>query len=364
MTKVNRVITFPEPRRIEIVERPYPRIKPGFALVKQIITPMCMEYQIYDDFSFEPGADAFNQGHEGVGEVIEVAESSRFKVGDRVMIWDGQMCGECWPCMNFVSVTHCEKRGYISEEGMWLGVEKDCESESGGFGFSEYRIAPEYMTMKIPDELSYKHAAAAGCLCGCTYTAVEVLGVKAGDWVLVGGIGFVGMGVIINAKYRGAKVIALGRNEFRMDISRQLGADYVLNPDDPEWYDKVLELTGYLRGVDNAFECSGYPYYQSRCLQALRQYGKIFLLGHVPESDERWPIHAKNEIINKHVTMTGGHDVYITHRPGLMAMLCDKDVQRKVDIAVTHEFPWSRLKDAFETALTKKCGKIYLNPFE
>ena len=49
-------------------------------------------------------------------------------------------------------------------------------------------------------------------------------------------------------------------------------------------------------------------------------------------------------------------------RDGLLQMLCDPRVQSWIDIIVTHTFPMSRAADAFETALSKNCGKIYLLP--
>ena len=51
-------------------------------------------------------------------------------------------------------------------------------------------------------------------------------------------------------------------------------------------------------------------------------------------------------------------------RDGLLRMLCDPEVQRAIDLIVTHTFPMSRAGEAFEVALTKECGKIYLLPQE
>lgn len=92
---------------------------------------------------------------------------------------------------------------------------------------------------------------------------------------MAAGGGFIGVGVIVKAKYRGAKVIALGRKEYRMDLARKLGVDYMINPNDTNWLDQVYELIGYLRDVDASFECYGYPYYQYRCLERVRRYSKM-----------------------------------------------------------------------------------------
>ncbi len=85
--------------------------------------------------------------------------------------------------------------------------------------------------------------------------------------------------MIVNARYHGAKAIALGRNKYRMDLARKLGADYIVNPDDTNWQNQAHELTRYPRGVDASFECCGNPYYQYRCLEGVRRYGKMDNLG-------------------------------------------------------------------------------------
>jgi threonine dehydrogenase-like Zn-dependent dehydrogenase len=367
------------------VDKPYPKIVSGYAVVQVEIAPICIEHQIYKDHLFEWHEDEEHLGHEGVGTIVEVAEGSKFQVGDRVIIYQANPCGECYVCRNDLSPTHCMAIPYeeilgvedphkaleslgggdaMSAPGGMKAIEIACGSESGGFGFSRYRIAPERMIQKIPDELPFKYAAAANCSLGCTYSPLAALGVKKGDWVLAGGIGFIGFGVIIGAKYLGANVIALGRTQFRMDLCRQMGADYIINPDDPDWLDQVHELTGDLKGCDSAFECSGYPYYQIRCLQAVRRYGTMYMLGHLIGEDAPLPIHLKDMIHNRAVTLTGSHDVRVKDREGLVQMLMDPGVQRNIDLMVTHEFNMSDGAAAFEAALSKKAGKIYLYPQE
>ncbi|MGI9229756.1 MAG: zinc-dependent alcohol dehydrogenase [Gammaproteobacteria bacterium] len=385
MSNQNTILTIPEPGKVVLKEVPYPKIKVGYALVKIVIAPICIEHQIYRDHTFEWHGDEEHMGHEGVGEICEVAEGSKFKLGDRVVIYQGNPCGECFVCQRGLSPTHClaipyeeiqggsnphEKLNTLNNEiamhtpGSPGSIEIDCESESGGFGFSKFRIAPENMLQKIPDELPFRYAAAANCTLGCTYTGMEESGVKTGDWVLVAGIGFIGFGAIINAKYRGAKVIALGRNEFRMNLARKIGADHIINPDDPTWLEQIHKLTGYLKGCDHVFECSGYPYYQKKCLQAVRRYGNMFVFGFLVDDDKPLPIHILDELHNRHVSLTGGHDVRVLDREGLINMLMKPEVQEATDHIVTHEFNMSDGKAAFDAALSKKAGKIYLYPWD
>ena len=385
MSKTNTVLAIPEPGKVELLERPYPKIVSGYALVKVAIAPVCIEHQVYKEHLFEAFEDGHNLGHEGVGEVIEVAPGSGFEVGDRVIMYPHHGCRTCPVCRNGLSPTHCMNIPYehmedysnpeetldalggdklINMKGSGKGIEKVCGSESGGFGFSKYRIAPEWMMTKMPDDLSYRHAALGNCTLGVTYTGAEETEVKPGDWVLVAGVGFIGFGAIINAKYRGAKVIALGRNEYRMELAQKLGADHIVRSDDPDWLVKVRDLTGDYQGCDVAFECSGYPYYQKRALQGLRRYGRLFLYGFQPHNPEPYPMDFLNEVQNRHIFLTGGHDTRIKDRDGLVRMLNTPLVKEMADLLITHEYNMSQGAEAFETCLTKKAGKVFLYPQE
>jgi threonine dehydrogenase-like Zn-dependent dehydrogenase len=181
---------------------------------------------------------------------------------------------------------------------------------------------------------------------------------------MVAGLNFLGLSAIINAKYRNAKVIAFGQDEYHMDIARKLGADYILNAEDPDWLNKIREITGYRQGVDYCYECSGVSDYQNKCMEAVRRYGGVYFMGFLVGSKEKLPIHITEQITNNHIFLTGGHDVSFRVREGLVNMLLEKRVQDKIDILVTHEFPMSHAQEAFEVALSKKCGKIFLCPWE
>ena len=389
-TPVNTVLTIPEPRQVKLVERPYPRIVPGYSMIKVEIAPICIEHQVYKEHRMEWHSDECNQGHEGVGTICEVTPGSRFKVGDRVIIYQGNPCGECFVCERGLSPTHCLNIPYelfakagtqspgakldvleqlgvdnpLDVPGGLKSIENACGSESGGFGFVQYRIAPDCMLQKIPDDLPFRYAALALCSLGCTYTGIEEMDVRTDDWVVVGGVGFIGFGSIINAKYRGARVIVLARNPFRAAQALKMGADHIVNPDDPDWLEQIHALTGHLHGADHVIEASGYPYYQEKCLQAVRRFGHVWLYGFLVESAQALPINLLDSIQNRGVVLSGSMDVHVIHREGLLRMLCNPKVQEMADHLITHEYNMSEAAEAFEAALSKRAGKIYLYPQE
>ena len=370
--RTNTVLTIPEPRAAALAERPYPVAGPGFVIVEVAVAPVCNEGRIYRDHQFEWHDSPEHLGHEGVGTIVETRPGSRFAVGDRVIVYQGNSCQECFVCTEGLSPTHCLGIPYEShEEGMapqdvtagLLGIEKVNGSASGGFGMARYRLAPEHMIQPMPEDLSFHHAAAANCLLGCTYTAAEEAGVTEGDVVLVGGVGFIGLGAIVNALYRGATVVVLGRHPYRMELCQRLGVHAIIDPAGPDWLQQLHAMTGERQGADIAFECAGVSYYLDRCMAGLRRYGTLYSLGHgdpaVPYS-----LSILNDLVDRHINWTGGHDVRFRDRDGLLRMLCDSAVQAHIDTIVTHTFGMSQAADAFEVALTKDCGKIYLLPQE
>ena len=358
MTIVNHVLCV-EKGKAEVVERPLPHPANGFVVVKQVYAPNCIEHRVYKSGFYEWHESPLHLGHEGVGVVVEVGTGvSDFAEGNRVIIFQGWACGACWVCEHGLGATHC-----MDLKGPQQ-VEEFNKSESGGAGFSEYRLVPDNMLHKIPDALDFKYAAAGNCLIGCTYSAMRDHHISPEHYCLLGGVGFIGHATLVNLKYRGAKVICLGRDERRMQVARQLGADLIVNPDDKDWLEQVRDFTPQKRGPDFAFECSGYPYYQQRCLDAIRHYGTLVLLGYAADEgpELKWELNTEWGLSWGHKTITSHFDVNFNHRQELIETLAVPWIQKQVDKLVSHELPMTRAAEGFEALIRKEAGKVYLQP--
>lgn len=366
MQKSNTILTIPKPFSYELVEKPYPIIKSGYAIIQTEIAPVCLEgTRIWAEHDFEFHDDPYHLGHEGVGTIVEVKEGSKFNVGDRVVVFQGEHCGQCYACRNAMSVTYCDYNNpdIHGEEGAAMkGIEKRNESESGGFAMAKYRIAPEANLYRIPDSISYKHAAAANCSLGAAFSNQEVMNVKAGDSILIGGVGFIAMGHVISALYRNATVIALIRNPYRKKILEKMGVQYFINPDDADWESQVRDLTYEKQGVDHAVDGSGVVYYQEKLMRALRPYGNMNFSGHTPGA--KLSLSPLHQVVDPANSFFGQHDVRIKDRERLIRALLNPIVQKGIDAMVTHEFNMSDAGKAFDIQVKKQCGKIYLYPQE
>ena len=84
----------------------------------------------------------------------------------------------------------------------------------------------------------------ACCGLGASFGALDRLAVTGDDTLLITGLGPVGLGGVINARFRGARVIGVEANPLRADLARTLGADLVVDPTDPDAVEQVRAATG------------------------------------------------------------------------------------------------------------------------
>ena len=186
-------------------------------------------------------------GSDVAGTVVEIGEdTTKFKVGDRVVSHSNMSCRICEQCT--------------------AGREYDCKERTiWGFqtgplwgGFAQYTHLPEVNVAKLPENVSFEDAAAISMV-GMTawHMLVGRARIIPGQTVLImGGTCGVGMAGIQIAKLYNCNVIATAGNQQKMDKCLELGADNVVNHREADWNKKVREITKK-EGVDVVFEHIG-----------------------------------------------------------------------------------------------------------
>ncbi|MBB6730683.1 zinc-dependent alcohol dehydrogenase [Cohnella zeiphila] len=320
-------------RKAELVERPIPKPKAGEVLIKVHVAPMCTEYK-----AFLEGKPHDCLGHEAVGEVIEAPPGGIFRPGDRVVAMPLSGCGECELCLagDFI---HCLNNP-MQDSAM-----------------AQYIVKPAVSLRKIPDDIAYEQAALACCGLGASFGAIRKLGVSAYDTLLVTGLGPVGLGAVINAKFCGARVIGVESNPYRIEVARRLGIDAVIDPRDPEAARQIKEMTGGT-GPDCAVDCSGVPAAHRLCIDAVKRKGKVAFVG---ESHTETPIVVSRDLIRKGIHLIGSWHYNLNDYPKLMNVIRRSPLTEPF---VTHVFPMSRIQEALETSVSQQCAKIMLKPWE
>jgi 2-desacetyl-2-hydroxyethyl bacteriochlorophyllide A dehydrogenase len=272
-------------------------------------------------------------GHEIAGEVAEVGNSvESLKKGDKVVLEPITYCGKCYACK--------KGRHNVCEDIKVNGVHIDG-------GFQEYMVVDQKQLYKFPEEISFVQAATAE-----PYTIGEQAnsraGTSAGDVVLIHGAGPMGLVICDVAKSKGATCIVSELNEKRLNMAKDFGADYLINPLKDNLREKVLEYTNGM-GPNVIFEATGVPSLLSETVEMVSVAGAV-----VPLSFDTKPIPINFQQVNKKEVTIAGTRLQYDKFPTVIASL--KDRIERINKFITHVFPVEEYEDAFNTFTDKNSG--------
>ena len=327
-------------RQAGLVIRPEPQPHEDWVVVKVHAAPMCTEYKAFLD-----GSPTDSLGHEAAGEVVAVARKGRLKPGDRVVAMPLYGCGCCNLCVSGDYI-HCQDV---------LQGQAFAPGGPGHATYAQFITKPDWLLPKIPDAVRCDHAALACCGLGAAFGAMQLLGVNAFTTILITGAGPVGLGAAVNARFRGARVIVVEGEPYRAALAAQLGAEVVLNPAEPAITETILALTTI--GPDCALDCSGTLSAQRLCIDATRRKGKIAFVG---ECSDPVALTISPDMIRKGLTLVGSWHYNLADFARLMHVI---ETSPLIDRLITHRFPMSQIQTAFDTTLTRRSGKIILDPW-
>lgn len=324
----------------ELIDVAEPQPKENWVVVKVHAAPMCTEYK-----AWLHGNKSDYLGHEAAGEVVAVAQPGRVKIGDRVVVMPLYACGKCALCVagDFI---HCEQA---------VDVETFTGTCEGSATYAQYLIKPDWMLPAIPEGMSYERASLACCALGPSFGALHTMNAGVFHTVMVTGLGPVGLGAVVNARFRGCRVIAVESFPWRAERARQMGAT-VLDPSDPHILDHVKELTNGT-GVDLSIDCSGNVRAHRLCIDATRRKGQFAFVG---ECADDLAIKPSNDMIRKGLTIFGSWHYNLKLFPFIMQVIEQSPL---IDLLVSHVMPMSDVEQAFELQQRGEAAKIILQPW-
>jgi len=330
------------PRRAGLVDAPDPEATGEFAVVKIMSAPLCKESN-----AFGQGSVMQSFGHEAVGEVVEVAQPGKVKVGDRVVVMPTIPCGKCPLCL-MGEYIHCQHTVDLRQATGYTGGDGTC---------AQYVLKQDRMLVPIPEGMSYDHAAMACCGLGPTFGAMQRMRVDAFDTVLITGLGPVGLGGVVNAACRAARIIGVDSNAYRADLAKELGAEVVIDPSDTNALHDIMKLTDGT-GVDKAVDCSGAARAQRLMVDATGRKGHVSFVGEAGD----FTLQVSRDLIRKGLMLHGQWHYNMADTPRIMQVI--EGSKDRIDRMITHTFPMSQIQEAFELQLTGQCGKVILHPWE
>jgi threonine dehydrogenase-like Zn-dependent dehydrogenase len=161
---------------------------------------------------------------------------------------------------------------------------------------------------------------------------------------------------VVNARFRGARVIVVESVPYRAERALAMGAEAVLDPADPQTPDRIRQLTHGL-GVDCAIDCSGTVAAQRLCIDATRRKGKVSFVG---ECMDDLPLKISPDLIRKGLTLMGSWHYNLADFARLMQVIQTSPL---IDQLITHRFALSDIQGAFECSISRRSGKIILDPW-
>jgi aryl-alcohol dehydrogenase len=227
-------------------------------------------------------------GHEGAG-IVEMAgpEVDRVRPGDRVVISFGS-CGRCSNCAagHPASCMHFDE---INFGTMRLDGTSTIHDTGGGFigccFFGQSSLAYYALTSgrnPVPvdavddDELALFAPLGCGVQAGAA-TVINELKPRPGESFAVFGAGTVGLAALMAARMAGAApIIAVDIVASRLELAKELGATYVLNPKHDSIVARLQKLAGK---VGHAVETTGVERIIDQAIRSLGPSGKMSMLG-------------------------------------------------------------------------------------
>src|SRR6201991_1589645 len=270
-----------DPGELVLKDKPVPVPKKAEVLVRIDAVAICatdLEIIYHGPPASIEGGLPFNKGftpgHEYMGTVVALGPGvDEYEIGTRVAVEIHAGCGQCKRCREGM-YTSCHNYGLNYGE-----VDKG--HRANGFttdgGFCEYQVNTINTLVAIPDAMSDEEATLVVTAGTAMYGLTELGGLVACESVVVTGPGPIGLLGVAVAKALGAHpVILTGTRDNRLQIGKELGADYVINAKKEDAVEAVRKLNGG-KGVDYVVECSGAPDAVNEAARMVNRGGKICL---------------------------------------------------------------------------------------
>jgi propanol-preferring alcohol dehydrogenase len=303
------VTDFTQPLSIKNV--PVPEPGNGQVLVKIEACGLCHTdiHAAHGDWPIQPPLPLI-PGHEGVGrvEALGTGVGEEIRVGDRVAIpWLGFACGHCRYC-NSGRETLCE-----AQINTGYGMDG---------GYAEYVAAYARQVVKVPGDMDARDAGPLSCAGVTVYKAVKSSGVGPSELCAVFGVGGLGHLAVQYAKIQGATVVAVDLEDDKLQMARELGADYVVNAAEQDPVAEVQKLGGADAAI--ALAVSHKPFEQA--FYSLARGGTLMMVALPPDNFVKLPIfetvlrgiNIKGSIVGTHRDV---EDVFTLHSLGRTRVL-------------------------------------------
>ena len=322
---------------VSVDEIATPEIGAGEVLIRVEACGVCHTDLKKIEYDLLPPPRIF--GHETAGTIVQAGSRvTKFQAGDRVIVFHHIPCGECF---------YCARRLY-AQCAVYKKVGVTAGFEPAGGGFAQYVRAMDWIVdrgiEKIPDGVSFEVASFVEPVNTCV-KAVEQCNPQPGDVVLVQGQGPIGLIFTMLLKLRGCTVVATDTITLRLDLSRQCGAAFALDPRSADVAATLRDLTEG-RGADMVFVATNVKGLVEEAVKSTRPGAKIMLFAQTSDKER--------------IELSGA-SICVGERSLLGSYSASVDIQKEgadlvfsgklpVHLLISHRVPLDKIDFAFRLA--------------
>ena len=259
-----KAIQIVEEGKVSVIEKTKPECKADEVLVKIKYVGFCGS-----DLNTFSGKNPMVKlpvvpGHE-IGAVVEAvgnAVPGKIKAGMACTINPYTNCGICPSCRN--------GRPNACQFNETFGVQRDG-------AMADYIVVP-WQKVIVDDAITPRDFAFVEPM-SVGFHAVSRAQITDLDVVLVIGCGMIGMGAIVRAALRGARVIAMDMDDEKLALAKRVGATYTVNSKTENVHEKLQTITNGF-GPDVVVEAVGAPVTYQTAINEVAFTGRVVCIGY------------------------------------------------------------------------------------
>lgn len=318
----------------EVREYPFPELPPDAGILEVEAAGVCgSDWQAY-----QTDRPARIMGHENVGHVYKIgpiaARRWGLREGDRVALEEYLPCGHCSLCRSG-EFRLCDQTEARRPGALRYGTTPITEKPGLWGGYSQYQyLHPDSVFHRVHESVPAELVSM--CLPignGFQWMYIDG-GAGPGKTVLIQGPGQQGLACVIAAKTAGADCVivsGLARDEERLRVARELGADDIVEVETEDLESRVLTLTDG-RGVDLSVDTAGGPETLTLATRVTRKNGMVLFAAAPPVT----PALSAGQLLAGRLTLKPcrGHSYEAVE----MALSCISSGRFPLHLMATHRF--------------------------
>jgi threonine dehydrogenase-like Zn-dependent dehydrogenase len=219
--------------------------------------------------------------------------------------------------------------------------------------YAEYDVAEADAVVKLPDSLAGQPFP--GEPLGCAFNIFRRSGIEAGQTVAIVGIGFLGAILTRLASHTGARVIAISRRPFSLEVARRMGADETIPMEDH--YAIIEQVKALTDGTfcDRVIEAVGKQWPLDLAAELVKERGRLIIAGYHQDGPRQ---------VNMQLWNWRGIDVVNAHERDPAAYI--EGIREAVDAVAsgrldptplyTHRYPLEKLDEALNATRDRPDG--------